>query len=153
VPPVRVIAPSGATETIALKPSGPGRASAELAVSESGLYRLEDGKLAAVVPVGPLDPLESADLRTTETRLKPLVQATRGGFVWMGDGLLPDLRRVRGSQDTSGVSGPDRRPWIGVRESRAFRVVGLDRLPLLPVVLVLIVALGVLVAAWRREGR
>jgi len=153
VPPVRVIAPSGAMETLDLKPVAPGRSAADVAVKESGLYRLEDGKLAALVPVGPLDPLESADLRTTEAKLRPLVQATRGGFVWMGDGLLPDLRRVRAGQDTSGLSGPERRPWIGVRESRAYRVAGLDRLPLLPVVVVLVIALGVLVAAWRQEGR
>jgi hypothetical protein len=97
--------------------------------------------------------LESADLRTTDAKLKPLVQVTKGGVVWMGDGMLPDLRRVRAGQDTSGLSGPERRPWIGVRESRAYRVVGLDRLPLLPVALFLAITLGVLVAAWRREGK
>jgi len=153
VPPVRVIAPSGAVETIALKPVAPGRAAAEVAATESGLYRLEDGALATLVPVGPLDPVESADLRTTEARLAPLVAATGGGFAWMGDGPLPDLRRVRPGQDTHGVSGPERRPWVGLRESRAYRVVGLDRLPLLPVVVALVLALGLLAAAWRREGR
>jgi hypothetical protein len=153
VPPVRVIAPSGAVETVEPKPVAPGRSTAEIAVQESGLYRLEDGKLAALVPVGPLDPLESADLRTTDAKLNPLVRATGGGIVWTGDGPLPDLRRVRAGQDTSGLSGPERRPWIGVRESRAYRVVGLDRLPLFPVVVFLVVTLGVLVAAWRREGK
>jgi len=53
----------------------------------------------------------------------------------------------------AGVAGPARSPWIGIRAESAHRVTGLDRLPLLPALLLLLAALAPLLLAWHRESR
>jgi hypothetical protein len=45
--------------------------------------------------VGNPDPLEFSDMRATETKLKPLVEASGGGLMWLSDNPDPDIRSVR----------------------------------------------------------
>ena len=45
------------------------------------------------------------------------------------------------------------RNWIGFRANGDYVVTGLTETPLLPAIAALLLALGTLIAAWRREGR
>jgi hypothetical protein len=45
--------------------------------------------------VGNPDPLEFSDMRATEAKLKPLVEASGGGLMWLSDNPDPDIRSVR----------------------------------------------------------
>lgn len=151
--PVRVSTPAGDSLTLPLEPVGPGRAQGRIALTAPGLYRLDDGARQALAPVAGVNPLETADLRATENALAPLAAATGGATLWLGESGLPDLRRPRAGRDMAGVAGPARSPWIGIRAESAHRVTGLDRLPLLPALLLLLAALAPLLLAWHREGR
>jgi hypothetical protein len=142
---VEVTMPSGERKSVKLEPSGQGRARAALTVAEPGLYRLSDGDLSAVAAVGELNPKEYADLRTTAEVLAPVVAKSGGGLEWLVDGV-PGLRRVKPGRDASG-SG-----WIGLVANGDYLVTGVEQVPLLPAILVLALALGVLMLAWRREG-
>ncbi len=141
-----VTTPSGATVRVPLTDEGHGRSGALLPVSETGLYRLSDGRMTAVAAVGDLNPKEFADLRTSPQPLQPLVQRTGGGTFWLVDGQ-PDLRRVKPERDAAG------RDWLGLRANGAYAVSGVTQVPLLPALLALILVLGVLMLAWRREGK
>jgi hypothetical protein len=145
-PSVIVTSPSGETQEVRLVGQGAGRAVGSLAVEEPGLYRLSDGLRAAVAAVGTLNPLEYADMRATPDLLKPLAEATGGAVRWIKAGL-PEIRKVRPSRDAQG------RGWIGLRANGDYVVTGVKQLPLLPALAVLILLLGGLVGAWRREGR
>jgi len=143
---VTLTAPSGAVSRIPLADDGRGRSSALVPIDETGLYRLTDGKRTAVAAVGDLNPKEYADLRTTPQVLRPLVERTGGGTFWLADGR-PDVRRVKPERDAAG------RDWLGLRANGAYVVSGVTQIPLLPALLALALVLGVLMLAWRREGK
>jgi hypothetical protein len=145
--PVRVTGPDGVPQTVQLAPAGEGRSSATLPIHESGLYRVTDGERTTLAAAGALNPVEMSDVRTTADKLGPDVKATGGGTFWVGPGVLPDLRRVAPDRAMSG------RNWLGLRSNGDYVVTGLSEMPLLPAALALLLILGLLLAAWRREGR
>jgi hypothetical protein len=144
--PVQVTAPSGATETVTLKDGVAGRARGQVAINEIGIYRVSDGKRTALAAVGNLNPREYADMRATADRLEKLAAATGGGIHWIEDGM-PELRRVREGRLASG------RGWFGILANRDYRVASVRQIPMLPGYVMLLLGLGALVLAWRREGR
>ena len=143
--------PDGSSETLALEAARGGRWIASLEAREPGLYHFTDGVRVALAAVGALNPIEMADVRATEERLKPVVVASSGRIQWLVDGL-PDIRRVSPGGDAGGRS-PSGRDWIGFRANSDYIVTGVTQFPLLPGIAVFLLALGVLVLAWRREGR
>jgi hypothetical protein len=144
--PVTVTTPSGRRVSVTLKPGIGGRSKATIPATETGIFRVEDGKHTALAAIGNLNPLEFADMRTTETRFARLVEATGGGFAWLTDGA-PELRRVRAGRLTAG------RNWMGLVENRNYSVKSVREAPLLPGIALLLLGLGTLVLAWRAEGR
>ena len=143
---ITVTTPAGDEIAVTLTDDGHGIASAGLAVDQPGLYRLRDGQRTAVAAVGNLNPLEYADLRASPAPMAPLTDATGGAAYWLEDGL-PSLRRVQRERDHAG-SG-----WLGLVENREYLVTGVAQYPLLPAVLALLLVLGGMMLAWRREGR
>ncbi len=122
-----------------------------MAVEQTGLYRVSDGTRSALVIVGPLNPIEFSDMRTTEAPARPIVVASGGGIQWLVDGL-PDIRRARPGREMSGRE-PGGRAWMAVRQNQDFVVTGVNHLPLMPGFILFLLTLGALIAAWRREGR
>lgn len=145
-PELTVTAPSGAVRTLSLTDKGDGTATAETAVDETGLYRIDDGGRTALAVAGALNPLELADLRATADILTPLVKASGGGVAWIADGL-PDFRRTRSGLDAAG------RGWFGFRRNQSYLVAGMAQTSLLSGLPVLVLVLGSLAAAWWREGK
>jgi hypothetical protein len=145
--PVRVTGPDGVPRELKLEPEEGGRYTGSMPISEPGLYRVTDGERTALAAAGALNPIEMSDVRTTDEKLKPVVAATGGGTFWVGPGTLPDLRRVQPERSAAG------RGWIGFRANGDYIVTGVSETPLLPAFVALILALGTLLAAWRREGK
>ena len=145
-PPVEVTAPSGATTAVELAEEGGGRARATLLPEEMGLYRVSDGERTALAAVASPNPVEFADMRGTADRLAGIAARTGGGVAWLADGL-PSFRRVRPDRLASGTG------WMGLVANRDYRVTSITEVPLLPPLAVLLLGVGVLMLAWRREGR
>lgn len=143
---VRVTGPDGTEATVELTPSQPGRARGELEVDRPGLYRLTDGEQDALVAVGSLNPVELTDIAATDAHLGPIAVATGGSVSWLSDTEVPSLRRVSAGRSTAG------RGWIGLRENGDYVVAGVSLLPALPAGLALVLVMGTLILAWRREG-
>jgi len=145
---VELTRPDGKTETVSMVPETGGRSVAVVPITTSGLYRINDGMRTAIAAAGALNPIEFADVRTTPDILKPVADATGGGVNWAGTGTsLPDVRRVAPGRDAAG------RGWIGFRQNGDYVVTGLQETPLMPAWAALLLALGTLILAWRREGR
>jgi uncharacterized membrane protein len=144
--PVTVTTPSGKTMTSDLAKSTPGLWNGRVPATELGLYRLTDGALSTVVAAGPLNPREVSDMRATDTILKPLADATGGSVHWLTDGM-PQVRQVNADSSASGGN------WIGMVRNNAYRVTSLTQKPLLPQWMTLLILAGVLLLAWRVEGR
>ncbi|WP_395709890.1 hypothetical protein [Reyranella sp.] len=146
-PPVTMTSPDGSTRTLTLNQASPGVGLAVVDVDKPGLYRFDDGTLRTVAAVGNPDPLEFSDVRATDARLKPMVDASGGTLLWLADSSEPDIRSVRPGR-AAGGSG-----WIGLRRNEGYTVAGINQLPLLPGILVAVAFLLAIGSAWWREGR
>lgn len=144
---LKVVAPDGAESELPLVDRGDGRAAATVAAAARGAYRLEHGGRTAIAVVGAAQGAELADMRATAEVLAPLAAATGGAVSWLAEDGIPDIRRVRAGRAASG------RRWIGLVERGRGLVTGLRRTPLPPGWLLLALALGGLMLAWRAEGR
>ncbi len=148
---VEITFPSGEKQTVTMTEGDSGRANGSVRVTESGLYHVTDGERVAIAAVGALNPVEMADVRTTDELVRVAANATGGQVLWLSDGV-PDLRRVRANRDAGGRESSGR-GWIGLRSNNDYIVAGITQVPLLPGLALFLVALVTLVLAWRREGR
>ncbi len=137
----------GGTRTLELKEIEPGLGRAVVDVDKPGLYRFDDGTLRTVAAVGNPDPLEFSDVRATDEKLKPLVEASNGSLIWLSDNSNPDVRSVRPGRAAGGSD------WLGFRRNEGYTVAGINQTPLLPGILVALAFLIAVGTAWWREGR
>jgi hypothetical protein len=144
---VEVTTPGGRKATVSLKDQGDGRQTGSMPVTETGLYRLTDGEHIAFAASGPLNPLEFADLRSTAEKMQPLLDATGGRAFRLAGGHLPEIRKIGPGKSAAGGN------WIGLVGSRDYVVTGIRQAALLPAFAGLLIGLGALLLAWRREGR
>lgn len=143
---VTVTAPDGDERTVRLDPGADGVARAEVPAERIGLYRVEEGDQIALAASGPANPTEFRDLKATPDHLAEVASASGGGLAWIEDGI-PEFRRTLAGRDTAG------RGWMGLRRNDYATVSGVERVSLLPPLLVLALTLAGLGAAWWREGR
>ncbi len=144
--PVTVTAPDGSSRSMTLAPESGGRSTGTMPISEMGLYRVGDGTRTALAAAGPLNPVEFADVRATPEKLAPVVAAAGGGIFWAGSGTIPEIRRVSPDRAAAG------RNWMGFRANGDYTVAGFSETALLPGIAALLLIVGGLLAAWRREG-
>ncbi len=146
VPPVVITSPDGTETELDLAPAGPGRFETVFDGPEIGLYRLKNGDLTTVIGLGPAAPREFERTVANGDALRPLVETLRGGVLKLEDGV-PRLRSVRAGRPASG------RGWIGLTPREAYETLDIRQRSLLPPWLVLLLASGLIIAAWLREGQ
>lgn len=146
VGPLTIVTPSGDEVTVALEQTAPGAFEAIYQGPEIGLYRLREGDVEAVIGLGPAAPREFEQTIASADPLTPVIAPVRGGVWQMVDGT-PDIRDVRVGRPASG------RGWLGITPRNAAETTAVTRLPLLPPWLVMLAVLGLMLAAWLREGR
>lgn len=149
---LEVRSPSDAVAGVDLGPEVDGVQRGTIVATEPGIWRVTDGERTALAVVGLVNPPELADMRTTPEPLAPVTKQTGGGVFWLADfdqggRDAPTIRRTRPEGDAAG------RDWLGLRANGDFVVTGVRQVPLLPGLLVLLLATGLLMLAWRREGR
>lgn len=148
-PPLVIETPEGSFLEPEWTQAAPGHFVAEAPIDQLGLYRAEAGGLEAVTLNGPANPKEYADLQSTTDILAPLAGETGGGvFRLNADGTnVPDIRRTGRRGNSAGSD------WLGLRERGAYAVRSSSSQPLLPGILAAAFLIGLLLLAWRREGR
>ena len=144
---VTVTAPDGGTRTVALAATGAGRAAATVEAAAPGVWGVSDGVRRAFAAAEAANPEELADLRASPERLAPLLARSGGSAHWLRPGGAPELRMVAAGASASGAG------WIGLRRRDAHLVTGVSSVPLLPAWAGLPLLLGLVLLAWRREGR
>ncbi len=143
---LEIVAPSGDRTEATWAPAGPGRWLTTFEAAEQGLHRLSDGQLTAIAAIGPPAPVEFENAISTPDLLQPLIDATNGGALRLADGA-PDIRRVRDGRTAAG------RGWIGLSRREAYAVEDVRLTPLAPGWAMLLLSAGLMLAAWRVEGR
>jgi hypothetical protein len=150
VNPVTVTLPSGTTRTVTLQDAEPGLWRGSIKATELGLWRATDGKLNALVNVGPPNPREFAEVTSTTDVLSPLARATGGDARRLDSATGVTLPRVIGMRSSASYSGDG---WIGLKLRDASVVRGIGVLPMFAGLLGLLLLVGALAATWAREGR
>jgi hypothetical protein len=144
---VTVTRPDGSTEKVKLHDDGRGRATGSLPANDQGLYKISDGTRQAFAASGALNSKEWSDPRASAMPLKPLVSETGGGVQPVSVSGQPTWRRVPVDGAMAG-SG-----WLGLRQNADYTVTGVTNMPLLPGWAALLLALGLVMIAWRRESK
>jgi hypothetical protein len=148
-PPVTITTPTGATRRVTLEPAAPGLFRVTFPADMLGLWRASDGTHTALVNIGPLNPLEFAEVTSTTQTLRPILEATGGGVWRMADlaGLVPRVVAVRSGERFAGED------WMGLQMREVSVVRGLGLFPLFAGLSGLLILLAGVAAAWAREGR
>ncbi|MGC2125817.1 MAG: hypothetical protein WA652_23480, partial [Xanthobacteraceae bacterium] len=142
--------PSGSTRTLKLNPTEPGVWESSVAANELGLWRATDGKLNALVNIGPANPLEYAEVTSTTSVVSPLTDATGGAAMRLDNGSGATVPRIVAVRSGDTYKGDD---WIGLKMRDASVVRGIGVLPIFAGLIGLLLLLGSLAGAWAREGR
>jgi hypothetical protein len=111
---------------------------------------VSQGQQSAYAAAGAANPPELADLRATASVAGGLTRASGGGVHWLAadnDVNVPELRRTEQGSTASGSA------WIGMERRHDHVVTGVAALELLPGWVSLPVMVGLMLLAWRREGR
>ncbi len=149
--PVTATAPSGAKQQVTLRQGEPGLWRAQLDAKEMGLWRFESDGLTALVNVGPPNPREFREVASTTEKLRPLAEATGGTVRRLSrNSDAVTLPRLVEMTDASRYGGAD---WIGVRQTGASTLVGVEAAPLGLGLWAMLALLSVVVTAWAWEGR
>lgn len=144
--PVEVTQPDGSTASLPLPQVAPGNFTAEHPALQVGLYRLRQGDLTAVVAIGPAAPREFEQTLASAAPLETVIAAANGGILRIEAGL-PSLRMVGEGRLAAG------RGWIGITLRGAHVTQDVRIAALLPGWFWLVLATGLAVIAWLREGR
>ena len=146
----RVGVPSGAARNLKLEPTEPGVWQTSVAANELGLWRATDGKLNALINIGPANPREFAVVTSTTEVLAPIATATGGDSRRLDEGSGVGVPRVLAVRSGDTYKGDD---WIGLKMRDASVVRGIGVLPVFAGLLGLLLLLGSLAGTWAREGR
>jgi hypothetical protein len=147
---VTLTSPSGQERRLTLAAGDPGVWRSVVSANEMGLWRATDGKLTALVNVGPANPREFAEVTSTTDVLRPLTEATGGDARRLTDASGPGVPRVIPVRSSSTYRGDD---WIGMKMRQVTVVRGIGVLPIFAGVLGLLLLIGSLALTWAREGR
>ena len=147
---VTLTSPTGQNRTLTLTSAEPGAWRATVTANELGLWRATDGKLTALVNVGPANPREFQEVTSTTEVLAKLAAATGGDARRLSDGGSLIVPRVLPVRTSSTFKGDD---WIGLKMRDVSVVRGIGVLPVFAGLLGLLLLVGSLALTWAREGR
>ncbi|MCE9508064.1 MAG: hypothetical protein K8R48_07105, partial [Alphaproteobacteria bacterium] len=126
--------PDGKDETIPLLTREKGWFSNKVIAGQNGIYRFSNGSKTAFAVVGTAMSEEFSDVHTSEDRLKPLADKTKGAVIWYSER----------PQFTAGD--------LRLKDSAAYSVSSVESVTLIPNGLAVLIIFGGLVYVWRRES-
>ena len=144
---ITLTTPSGKKVELTAKNVKPGIFEAEYVATQLGLYQVENEDLRALTHVGPANPREFAEVLSTPDLLAPLLAQTGGSTLRATINDTPRIIPVGANSTTSGNG------WIGLRNTNATLLRGVDTLPLFSGLLGLAILLLAVAGMWAREGR
>ncbi|HWK94843.1 MAG TPA: hypothetical protein VNR39_05425 [Pseudolabrys sp.] len=148
---VTLTSPSGKSQTLKLSSAEPGLWRSQVPANELGLWRATDGKLTALVNVGPANPREFQEVTSTTQTLASLADGTGGSVRRLAENTGGvEVPRVVPVRTASTYKGDD---WIGMKMRDVSVVRGIGVLPIFTGLIGLLLLVGSLALTWAREGR
>lgn len=134
--------------TLELKDDGKGWLSEDIEAKSLGVYGFEDtnGNRKFAI-IGDLNPPELHGVITTEEKMKPAMEAGKGGAIWLDKTPQPTVRFFGNARSYAGNS------WIALRQNNDYTVTGVKDIPLLPKWALLLGLLMITAFTWWFEGQ
>ena len=142
---VAMTRPDGHEETISLSTRERGWFSTKVISGQNGIYRFSNGNKTAFAVVGTSLSEEFSDIHTTEEKLKPVVDKTKGAMIWFSETPNFSFKDVK----SGSFGGKD---WIGLKDNAVYSVTSVESAALLPNWLALLIVFGGLLVVWWRES-
>ncbi|MCF8496070.1 MAG: hypothetical protein K9G62_05305 [Alphaproteobacteria bacterium] len=143
---IAMTAPDGERSVLPPEEGADGFLEARVETPQPGIYAFESGDQRALTVVGTPDPPELRAVTATPDILAPLNKASGGGMLRLSDTPAPQIK-MRKSGPYAGGN------WIALRANGAYTVNGSASHSLFPPWASLFILCGVLICAWRHEGR
>ncbi len=140
--------PEGDMEVITLKQNNKGVLEYKYNAQHLGIHAFEDtlGTRKFAV-VGDLNPPELRGIKTSEEKLSPLVEASRGTFIWASEEPTP---KITSYASTRKYGGSD---WLALKRNDDYTVSGIRDIPLLPEWVIFLILMSILIGVWWKEGQ
>lgn len=145
--PVTLKKPDGSEEELKMEPDAQGWLTSGLTAKEQGIYEFSSGSHRRIISYGDVNSPELRELIATRDLMKPVIEASKSGAINLEDTPEPEIRSLGTGRDYGG------RKWIALRQNNSVIVTGTEQSPLLPPLLALLVAFGIVALAWWQEGR
>jgi hypothetical protein len=148
--PADIAMPTGQVRRIDMQAAGAGLWRASIVANEPGIWRITQGERTVLIHVGPLNPREFADPRSSTELLAPIAQRTGGSVARAfpeGRMEVPRVVTVRGNEPATGPG------WVGVRLTEASLLKGIESYSMFAGLLGLALLLAGIGMAWFRESR
>lgn len=145
--PITLTTPDGQDQIVELNETGPGKQEGSTTLSQIGVYKISDNRSSTMVAVGPLNSIETQDIRSTSDKVSHVVSATGGGIRRIATSQKIDFKRTHPSSDQSSSF------WLGLRNNKNYEITGYTKTSLFPASLGIFMLLGFLCLAWWKEGR
>jgi hypothetical protein len=160
ISPVKILGPGGDTTDVTLTraTAEPGVWRSTIDVKLPGLYKAETsastGELTAVANAGVEDPREMSEVTATDSKMKPIADATGGGVFWTrtasGAATDIDVPRISMMSAAKVMAGSG---WLGLKDRQAYLTRGVKLTPMFNGFAALSALLALIALAWWREGR
>ena len=144
--PATLTSPSGEVTNLEPVQVKPGIFEYQYDATELGLYLVENGELRALTHVGPANPREFSNVISTPDLLKPILTSIGGNTLRAENGDTPRIIPVGTNSTTYGKN------WIGLHNTNASLLLGVNAMPLFSGFLGLAILLLAIALMWAREG-
>lgn len=141
--------PDGSEDTLELTKREDGISQTRVPVDQIGIYSFEDGYgEKSFIHIGDINAREVRHVHTSAAPLSPVINASKGGVVWLSENETPAIRILQEGTSRFGGDG-----WAGLQQNNEYSVAGLTSTSLIPPYLGLVLLLGFATLMWWREGK
>jgi len=144
---ITITTPDEKKSIATLEPGKDGFLETSIPAPQLGVYIVDDGTSRRFVLSGDINPPELSAVTTTASVIQPVLDATKGGAVWLAEDPQPAINILPPGRDYAG------RNWIALRRSGASTITGVKLIPIMPSWAWALALLGVILSGWWLEGR
>ncbi len=145
---IKMTKPNGEHEVFTLEEDREGFLTYAFRADQLGIYSFEDqNNQKRFAIIGETSPREYRAVKTTSENLKPVIEASNGGALWLNTTPEPEIGHYTKRSKYAG------RDWIGLKKNNDFIVTGVKDQPFLPSWIMALILLGMVTLTWWLEGQ
>jgi len=148
---IQMVRPDGEIVPLSLQDNQAGWFETIFHAQQSGIYSFENARgQRKFAVIGTLNPPEMRDVLSTDSVLRPTVNATGGKVIWLSRYETPEVRILETNKTRTRFGG---RNWVGLQHNKSSIVTASRNITLIVPWIGVICLIGILSLMWWFEGR